>query len=196
MSVGGARRADRVNRVVLSVLAVLMVLGGAAGLAFSFGAFGKDRSTWPLFSPALHSWIKDNGQWFWIVMIVVCLALAALTLRWLLFQAKPQPTVGDFSFPFQEGEGQTSVSARAVVDAVVADLSDQPGVRKAGARLIHQNPLVVDAWVDYDSTSFVPAFRQSVQQEIVPRLQRCMEVDKAVVNLELRLVSGGHARVD
>ena len=196
MSLGSTRRADRVNRVVLSVLGALMLLGGAAGLAFSLGAFGDDRSKWPLFSGELRDWMERNYDWVSIAVIAACLILAALSLRWLLFQAKPQPSVGDFSFPFQEGEGKTSLSARAVVDAVIADLSDQPGVRKAGARLRHQDPLVVDAWVDYDSASYVPAFRQSVQEQILPRLQHCLEIDEAVVNLELRLVSGTVARVD
>jgi hypothetical protein len=196
VSLGAGRRADQVNRAVLSVLGVFMVFGGAAGLAFSLGAFGKKRSEWPLFSGTLQKWVQDNARWFWIAVIAACLVFAALSFRWLLFQARPQPTVGDFSFPFHQGEGKTSVSARAVVDAVVADLSDQPGVRKAGARLSQQDPLVVDAWVDYDSASYVPAFRQSVQEEIVPRLQRCLEVDEAVVNLELRLVTGGPGRLE
>ncbi len=196
MSLGAARRADRVNRSVLSVLGTLMLVGGALGLAYSLGAFGKERSKKLLLSGQLRNWVLDNAKWFWIVVIVVCLALAALALRWLLFQARPQPAVGDFTFPFGEGEGKTSVSARAVVDAVIADLSDQPGVHKAGARLSQQDPLVVDAWVDYDSASYVPAFRQSVQEQIVPRLRDCLEIDDAVVNLELRLVSGSVARVD
>jgi len=196
MSLGSGRRADQVNRTVLSVLGALMLLGGAVGLAYSLGAFGKERSKRPLLSAQLLDWLDDNHSWVWIVVIAVCLILAALSLRWLLFQARPQPSVGDFTFPFNEGEGKTSVSARAVVDAVVADLSDQPGVHKAGARLSQQDPLVVDAWVDYDSASYVPAFRQSVQEQIVPRLRRCLEVDDAVVNLELRLVSGATARVD
>ncbi len=196
MNVGSARRADRVNRAVLSVLGALMLIGGAVGLAYSLGAFGKDRSTKPFLSDQLRRWVRDNQKWFWLVVIAACLVLAALALRWLLFQAKPQSSVGDFSFPLNEGEGKTSVSARAVVDAVVADLSDQPGVRKAGARLSQQDPLVVDAWVDYDSASYVPAFRQSVQEQVLPRLQRCLEVEDAVVNLELRLVSGTTGRVD
>ena len=50
MSVGDGRRADRVNRVVLSVLGALMLIGGAVGLAYSLGAFGKERSQWPLFA--------------------------------------------------------------------------------------------------------------------------------------------------
>ena len=98
--------------------------------------------------------------------------------------------------PVPGRRGQDVLSARAVVDAVVADLSDQPGVRKAGARLSHQDPLVVDAWVDYDSASYVPAFRQSVQEQIVPRLEKCLEIEDAVVNLELRLVSGTTGRVE
>jgi hypothetical protein len=196
MSLGAGRRADQVNRTVLSVLGTLMLIGGALGLAYSLGAFGKERSKSLLLSDHLRRWVRDNAKWFWIAVIVACLILAALALRWLLFQLRPQPAVGDFSFPFNEGDGKTSISARAVVDAVVADLSDQPGVHKAGARLSQQDPLVVDAWVDYDSASYVPAFRQSVQEQIVPRLQRCLEVDDAVVNLELRLVSGATARVD
>lgn len=196
MSLGSARKADRVNRIVLSALGVLMLLGGAAGLAYSQGVFGEERSKRHFLSPQLLEWLDDNHSWFWIVVIVACLVLAAVSLRWLLFQAKPQPSVGDFSFPFKEGDGKTSVSAKAVVDAVVADLSDQPGVHKAGARLSQQDPLVVDAWVDYDSASYVPAFRQSVQQQIVPRLVKCLEIDGAVINLELRLVSGATGRVD
>jgi hypothetical protein len=195
MSVGGARRADRVNRAVLSVLGVLMLVGGAAGLAYSLGAFGKSLSRKPLLSDQLRRFVNDNQRWFWIAVIAACLVFAALTLRWLFFQAKPQPTVGDFSFPLADGTGKTSISARAVVDAVIADLSDQPGVHKAGARLRQQDPLVVDAWVDYDSASYVPAFRQSVQEEIVPRLQKCLEIDNAVVTLELRLVSSAGGRV-
>lgn len=196
MSLGAARRADQVNRAVLSVLGALMLIGGALGLAYSMGAFGKDRSKKIFLSDQLLKRLDDNESWVWIVVIVVSLVLAVLALRWLLFQARPQPTIGDFTFPFLEGEGKTSVSARAVVDAVVADLSDQPGVHKAGARLSQQDPLVVDAWVDYDSASYVPAFRQSVQEQIVPRLRKCLEVDDAVVNLELRLVSGSSGRVE
>ena len=196
MNVGAGRRADRVNRAVLSVLGALMLIGGAVGLAYSLGAFGKDRSKGLFVADQLDHWLNDNQNWLWIVVILVCLILASLSLRWLLFQVKPQATVGDFSFPFQEGEGKTSISARAVVDAVVADLSDQPGVRKAGARLSQQDPLVVDAWVDYDSASYVPAFRQSVQEQILPRLEKCLEIEDAVVNLELRLVSGTTGRVE
>lgn len=196
MSLGGARRADRVNRAVLSVLGVLMLVGGAAGLAYSLGAFGKSLSRDPLLSDHLRRFVRDNQRWFWIAVIVACLVLAVLALRWLLFQARPQPSVADFSFPLADGAGKASVSARAVVDAVIADLSEQPGVHKAGARLRQQDPLVVDAWVDYDSSSYVPAFRQSVQEHIVPRLRRCLEVDDAVVTLELRLVSGSGGRVE
>lgn len=196
MSLGAARRADKVNRSILSVLGLLMLAAGALGLAYSYGAFGKDRSRRHLLSTELKDWVRHHASWFWILVLIGCLLLAALALRWLLFQAKPQPTVGDFTFPFDEGEGKTSVSAKAVVDAVVSDLSDQPGVRKAGARLSQKDPLVVDAWVNYDSASYVPAFRQSVQEQIVPRLKHSLEVDEAVVNLELRLVSGVAPRVD
>jgi hypothetical protein len=196
MTPGSGRRADRVNRAVLSVLGALMLIGGAVGLAYSLGAFGKKRSHRLFISDQLRHWVTDNARWFWIAVIAACLLLAALSLRWLLFQAKPQPSVGDFAFPFNEGEGKTSVSAKAVVDAVVADLSDQPGVHKAGARLSQQDPLVVEAWVDYDSASYVPAFRRSVQEQVVPRLERALEIDDAVVNLELRLVSGGNGRVE
>ena len=196
MSVGSTRRADRVNRAVLSVLGIIMVVAGGVGLAYSLGAFGEDRSKDPLLSDQLRRFVRDNEQWFWIVVIVVCLILAALAVRWFLFQLRPQPSVGDFSFPLPEGEGKTSLSARAVIDALVADLSDQPGVHKAGARLRQQDPLVVDAWVDYDSASYVPAFRQSVQEHIVPRLRDALEITDAVVNLELRLVSASTGRVE
>ena len=196
MSLGAARRADKVNRSVLSVLGVLMLIGGGLGLAYSLGAFGKARSRRHLLSADLITFVRDNENWFWLAVAAVSLVLAALALRWLLFQAKPQQSVGDFSYPMPDEQGKTSVSARAVVDAVVADLSDQPGVRKAGARLRQQDPLVVDAWVDYDSASYVPAFRRSVQDEVVPRLRKCLETEDAVVNLELRLVSGTTGRVD
>src|SRR6476646_9334668 len=106
MSVGAGRRADRVNRTVLSVLGALMLIGGAVGLAYSLGAFGKDRSNGDFAADQLDHWLNDNRNWLWIVVILVCLILATLSLRWLLFQVKPQPTVGDFSFPFQEGEGK------------------------------------------------------------------------------------------
>ncbi len=196
MSLGAARRADRVNRAVLTVIGLLLLAGGAVGLAYSLGAFGEDRARRHLLSDQVHRFIRHNQTWFWIAVIVGCLILAALAVRWLLFQAKPQPTVGDFSYPLAEGEGKTSVSARAVVDAVVADLSGEPGVRKAGARLRQQDPLVIDAWVDYDSASYVPAFRQSVQERIVPRLRQSLEVEDATVTLELRLVSGTSSRVE
>jgi hypothetical protein len=112
MNVGAGRKADKVNRVVLSVLGGLMLIGGGVGLAYSLGAFGEDRSHAMFAADQLNTWLSDNREWLSIVVIVACLLLAALSLRWLLFQARPQSTVGDFSYPLAEGEGKTSLSAR------------------------------------------------------------------------------------
>ena len=117
--------------------------------------------------------------------------MALLCLRWLVFQLKPRASLGDFTFASNEDRGQTVVPSGAVERAVVTDLESEPGVRKAGARLRqHSDPLTVDAWVDYDSASQVPAFREQVQERVVPDLQGALEVDDAVITLEVRPVSG------
>lgn len=195
MSLGTARRADRVNRTILSILGFLLLVGGAVGLAYSLGAFGKDRTHDPVWSGQLDSFLHRHN-WLWLAALALAVILAALCLRWLFFQLKPQPSVGDFRFSASKGRGESSLPASAVERAVVADLENEPGVRKAGARLRqHTDPLVVDAWVEYDTASYVPAFRHRVQDRIVSRLRQALEVDDATVTLELRPVSGVAPRV-
>lgn len=196
MSLGTARRADTVNRTVLSTLGSVGVLVGALGLALSLGAFGKSRSSKPIVDSDIADRLYSNGKWLWIVALAASIILAYLFLRWLFFQLKPRPAAGGFTFPAREGRGETQLPASAVEQAVVKDLQEEPGVRKAGARLRqHSDPLIIDAWVEYDTASYVPAFRQRVEQQVVSRLREALEVDEAVVTLEIRPVSGVLPRV-
>jgi len=191
MNVGTNRRADQVNRRILTILGLLLLIVGGLGMAYSLGAFGKDRAKEPVLTDDVRSFVADQQRWFWPVVAAVAVLLALLCLRWLYFQLKPRPSMGDFTFGSGEDRGQTVVQSAAVERAVVSDLEAEPGVRKAGARLRqHADPLTVDAWVDYDSSSHVPVFRERVQDHIVSDLQGALEVDQAVVTLEVRPVSG------
>jgi hypothetical protein len=191
MNVGTNRRTDQVNRRILTFLALLLIIAGGLGMAYSLGAFGKDRAMDPVISEDVRSFVDDQQDWFWPVVAAVAVLLALLCLRWLVFQLKPRPSLGDFTFASDEDRGQTVVPSGAVERAVVTDLESEPGVRKAGARLRqHSDPLTVDAWVDYDSASQVPALREKVQGRVVPDLQGALEVDDAVITLEVRPVSG------
>ena len=194
MSLGAGRRADRVNRAVLSVLGVLMLIGGAVGLAFSLGAFGQDRSDWPLRPPTGS---LARGQ---------CQMVLDRGHRSCVCSSPPARCAGCCSrpshserrrllVPLPDGEGKTSISARAVVDAVVADLPSSPVCGRPAPGCASRTRW----WSTPGSTTTAPATCRRFARACRSRSSPASEVPRdrrGGRHLELRLVSGANGRVE
>ncbi|MWA03967.1 alkaline shock response membrane anchor protein AmaP [Actinomadura sp. LD22] len=189
---GTDRRPAHLNRTGLVLVGALMVAAGGAGLARGAGAFGGDRAGGLVFSGTVRRYAADHG-WFWPAVAAAVIVLALLGLAWLLAQGRTGRLPGLAVEPDPSG-GRTRVSAKAVTDALEAEVAEYPGVRTARARLIGSSRRPeLRLNVTYLRRADPAELRRRIEDEGMPRLATALGRPSIPAVVRLRLVKGDRA---
>jgi hypothetical protein len=133
-----------VNRVLLALAGVLLL---ALGLAVLAGGFDLQRrwgydlgSGWPWTGPddvplSDADRTRYRGAGWWWPTVIASLAVGALLLLWWLLAQLRRRRLGEVLVESGDGEGAL-LRGRALADVLAAEAESQPGVRRAGVRLL------------------------------------------------------------
>ncbi|WP_067452833.1 alkaline shock response membrane anchor protein AmaP [Actinomadura macra] len=182
------RRPAHLNRTGLILLGLLLAIPGAAALARGLGAFGDGRASSPVLSTRVHDYVNDQS-WFWPAVAVASVVLALLGLAWLLAQGRSS-RLPALTLEPKGGDGTTHLPAKAVTDALEAEIEEYPGVRSARARLLgtSRNPKL-RLNVAYSRRADLSELRQRIADEALRRLCLALEREEVPAVVRLRLVS-------
>ncbi|MEU4555636.1 hypothetical protein EV382_1658 [Micromonospora violae] len=145
------------HRLLWTIIALLMVAGAAAALAASLGALPGVDPTAALLSADLVSRWRMAAPWSTLAAAVAGL-LVALAGQRLLARELGGPggaLRGTLSQPGRRS-GRTRLAADVLADALVRDLTDNPGVRRARV-VLTGTPPHPDLWIRVDLTADAPA---------------------------------------
>lgn len=180
-------RTRRANRAALLLVGVILLLAGAAGFAAGLGAFGSSFATQHLLPSTTRGYADRNGSWFWPVVGLVGVVVALPALRWLAIQLRSN-RIGQLDLVRDRHTGNTTVAARAVCDALAAEIAAYPGVDAAGAQLIgsprHPTLLVR---VRLDGRNEISDVRQRIETDGVPHLRQALDNADLPARVELTL---------
>ncbi|MEU8257404.1 hypothetical protein AB0C06_24405 [Micromonospora inaquosa] len=144
------------HRLLWTIIALLLVAGGAAALAASLGTLpGVDPASLLLSADLIDRW-RMTAPWSTLAAAVAG-ALFALAGQHLLARELRGPggtLRGTLSQPGRR-PGRTRVAADILTDALVRDLTGNPGVRRARVVLTGAPPHP-DVWIQVDLTADAP----------------------------------------
>src|SRR4051794_34635140 len=143
--------ADRTNRVALIIVAIIAVVAGTLGALAGFGVFGDSVQHRPLVDNPVSDFFAREGEWLWPVVAVAAALLTLVCLRWLWVLLFSTDRAGDLRLTGDHSLGRTTLSARALRDAVTEEVESYPGVSSARSRLIgdqYTPTLVITADLD------------------------------------------------
>lgn len=175
-------RINGVNRAVLALLGLLLLAGGGLGLAWSFGVFGSGRH--PLLPPAVSDVFRTRS-WIWWVIAVACLVLALLSLRWLLAQLRTD-RIGRLDLTEDDRDGQLTVSAGALTDAVQTEVTGLRGVTAASAHLRDRRGRRLTLTVELADYADIAEVRNALEERVVAHARQAIDDPVLPVDIELR----------
>lgn len=188
--------ADRTNRVVLLVLGVLLLAAGVFGALAGFGAFGDRVKNENLVANPIGRYFGAHGAWLWPVVAVVAAVVVVLALRWLWALLFSTDRVNELRLRGPRETGRTTIAARALTDAVSAEVMSYRGVERASARLIGEAaaPTLVIAAV-LDDAADPDELRRRIEDEAVQHARTALDDRELPVQLDLNVTDGDSARV-
>ncbi|MEO5678854.1 MAG: hypothetical protein ABIS47_04210 [Acidimicrobiales bacterium] len=188
------RGADRLNRVLLSLIGALLSGLGMYGLLRGAGAVGGS-GTEPVISP----WLRSEAGERQVLLLGVLGAAAVLAiwlgLWWLTAQLPQQRSVGRIALPATEHATRVDVSARAITDALAADIRQLGGVADASARIVGEQPLSISLDVSLEEGADLTAVSEAIAGRPKRRLQEALEVPDVDLRARLRLAPPAPRRV-
>lgn len=177
--------AVRANRVVLAVLGLLLLAAGVFTLLVGLGVLGADQADRTVVDPAVDD-VARMG-WFWPVVGVVALVVAALSARWLVVQARTD-RLARLRLDDDADGGRTLLEGSALARAVEDEIGDLPGVTRVSAHLsgTSSSPRLhlrvrLDGRVD-------PAdVHRAITDGVLAHVRQALEVDRLPARVELDL---------
>ncbi|MGW1678746.1 alkaline shock response membrane anchor protein AmaP [Saccharopolyspora sp. NPDC002376] len=176
------------ERGVIVLIAVLAVVLGAAALLVGTGWLGLFRAQRPLADPILVQWLSENSQLALGIGIAVGIALFVLGLWWVVRALRPEsrPDVR-----LERGNGELTVTAAALTEAVRADAEQVTGVNRARVRMagteqrpslrltlsLQEGTDVKQVWGDLDAKVLSRA-REALGTDTLPTAIR-LQLDRA-----------------
>ncbi|WP_410818115.1 hypothetical protein [Micromonospora sp. 050-3] len=145
------------HRLLWTIIALLLVAGGAAALTASLGTLpGADPAAVLLSGELVDRW-RLAAPWSTLAAAVAGALFALAGQRLLARELRgPDGTLrGTLSHPGRR-PGRTRLATDVLADALVRDLTGNPGVRRARVVLTGAPPHP-DVWIRVDLTSDAPA---------------------------------------
>lgn len=182
------RGPDRLNRVLLLLFSLLLLGVGAYGLARGYDAFGADQADEPLLVDSVRDWVGRNDNVFWPVVFVVCVVVVYLSLRWLLAQFVP-PRLTEVDLTTEGSKGSTRLRASGAAHALAQDIEGYREVSSATARLVNDGERPeVDVKVDVHDDADLPALRDKIEEQALPRFSQALEVRAVTATVLVQLI--------
>lgn len=180
------RATDRLNRTLLFLVGLLLVGLGTAGLLRGAGTFGGDGD-----DPVISSWLRTEARERQVLLLSL-LAAAGVLLIWLGFcwltaQLPKDRPVHTVTLGRTEHATRVEVSARAIADALAADVRRVEGVTDATARVVRQEPLTIDLDVSLEEGTDLNAAGQAIAGRPKRRLLEALEVTDVDLRAKLKL---------
>ncbi len=181
------RGPDRLNRWLLLVLSLALLGAGGYGLARGYDAFGTDQADEALLGEPLRRWVARHDNLFWPAVLLVCVAVAYLSLRWLVAQFRVR-RISELEVASEGSQGTTRLRAAGAAQALAADVEGYPEVTSASARLLDdsQRP-AVDLRVDVHDDADVPGVRDRIEEQALRRFCQALEVPDVSATVDIRL---------
>ncbi|MFB9835877.1 alkaline shock response membrane anchor protein AmaP [Actinoallomurus acaciae] len=177
----------RANRLGLALTGLILLLGGLT--AAVRGAAFVPHHLGAAHVPVIGRFVRafaDAHLWFWIALAALAVAIGILALSWLGAQGR-RPVLRTIRLEPDTRYGATTLSARAVADALEDDLSADPYVRRATAGLTGSRSrphLLLNVTVDPDAD---PAAARSSIHEAVERARHALEHDDQPATVRIRV---------
>lgn len=175
-------RVNAVNRFVLGLLGLLLVAAGVLGLLVSFDVLGDSGA--PLLPQAARDF-SDDQPWFWWAVAAVCLLVSLFGLLWLLAQLRSD-RVSRLDLTSDDRDGQTTVHASALTDAVEAEVEALRGVLDASARLLDRRGRRLEVTADLAEHADIAEVRRTIEDRVVAHARQAVDDPEMPVDVVLR----------
>ena len=185
---------DRLNRALLSLLGLALVALGTLGLLRGAGVVGGE-GTDPVVSGWLRREARERQALLLGLLAAVALLLIWLGLRWLLAQLPKDPPVDVVSLDRTEHATRVEVSAKAVTEALAADVRALEGVTDATAKVVGERPLTIQLDVALEEGTHLTAVNQAIADRPRRRLVEALEVPDVDLRVRLKLARPPARRV-
>ena len=180
------RGTDRLNRALLGLLGLTLIGLGVAGLLRGAGTLGG-RSSDPVISPWLRAEARERQVLLLSLLAVTAAVLIWLGFCWLSAQLPKDRAVSQVKFGRTEHATRVEVSAKAISDALAADVRRVDGVTDATARVVRQHPLVVDLDVSLEEGTDLNATSRAIAGRPKARLLQALDLDDVELRAKLKL---------
>lgn len=188
------RTTDRMNRALLALLGLLLTGLGIYGLLRGAGLAGGAGSQ-PVVSPWLRDQARDREVLLLSLLAVAAALLIWLGLSWLLAQLPKDRPVGHVALGETDHATRVEVSAKALADAVAADVRQLSGVTGAAARVVREDPLAIDLDVSLEEGTDLTAVNRAIADRPRRQLLEALELTDVDLRVKLRLARPPARRV-
>lgn len=185
------RTTDRLNRGLLALVGLLLLALGTAGLLLGRGGGGADA----VVSPWLRGWARDRQAPLLVALAALGLLLLWLGLTWILAQLPKGRPVSQVRLGPTEHATGVEVSARALADAVAADVRHLSGVVDATARVVGEHPLALDLDVALEEGTDLTAVNRAIADRPRRNLLDALELTEVDLRVRLQLARPPARRV-
>lgn len=178
------RTTDRLNRALLAVLGVLLAGLGLGGLLRGAGTFGESGHD-PIVSPWLRAEARERQALLLTLLVLAGVLLIWLGFCWLVTQLPKDRPVADVSLGRTDHATKVDVSARAITEALSADVRRIAGVTEASARVVREHPLTIDLDVSLEEGTDLNEASRAIADR--PKRRLLQALDQPDVELRARL---------
>jgi hypothetical protein len=187
------RGTDRLNRALLSLIGILLAGLGTFGMLRGTGVIGG--GTEPVIPAWLRSEAGEREALLLGLLAAAALLLIWLGLRWLFAQLPTDAPVGEITLDRTEHASRVKVSARAVAEAVAADVRRLEGVTDASARVVGDHPLTIQLDVSLEEGTDLTATTEAIARRPKRRLLEALELPDVDLRARLKLAQPAARRV-
>jgi hypothetical protein len=180
------RGTDRLNRALLVAIGLLLAGAGVAGLLRGAGALGGEGGD-PVISPWLRTEARERQALLLSLLAVAALVLLWLGFCWLTAQLPKDRPVGQVTLGRTEHASRVDVSAKAITDALIADVRRVDGVTEASARVIREDPLTINLDVSLEEGTDLNTAGQAIADRPKQRLLQALDLPDVELRAKLRL---------
>ncbi len=180
------RGTDRLNRGLLTLVGLLLVgLGAGVLLRGSGAARGAGRD------PVVSSWLRDESRSRQVLLLSL-LALAAVALMglgwsWLMAQLPKSRPVARVPLGSTEHTTHLEVSAKALTEALSADVRRLGGVTDASARVVREQPLTIHLDVSLEEGTDLKGVTQAIAERPRRHLEEALDLSEVELQVKLHL---------
>lgn len=177
----------RANRSGLALTGLILLLGGltAAIRGAAFAPHHLGAAHVPVTGRFIRAF-ADTHLWFWIALAALTITIGILALSWLGTQSR-RPALRTIRLEPDTRHGTTTLSAHAITNALEDDLSADPYIRRATARLTGSRTrphLLLNVTIDPDTD---PDTARSNIHQAIKRARHALENDDQPATVRIRV---------